>query len=314
MPARFPVALVGVGKIARDQHIPAIAADPDFELVAAVSRNATIEGVPGFTDLDTFLADGPPAAVALCVPPEARTAMALKALAAGRDVLLEKPPAATLGEVDLMVAAAREAGAVLFATWHSRFAPAVGRRRRPGSRRAARAPSRSSGRRTCAAGTPSRPGLAARRLRRLRPRDQRPVAAHRDLPGPFVVDRARLVVPQNCETPVAADFAMTAAQGFPVSVELDWRQEGPQILLGTSPWRRQLRALARPLARRGGDGRRRPRDEPRAGPGSIRSSTAASPTCSPPARARWTRARSASSPTPSWSAAARRRSRSLTDG
>ena len=42
MPARFPVALVGVGKIARDQHIPAIAADPDFELVAAVSRNAAI--------------------------------------------------------------------------------------------------------------------------------------------------------------------------------------------------------------------------------------------------------------------------------
>ena len=49
------------------------------------------------------------------------------------------------------------------------------------------------------------------------------------LPGPFVVDRARLVVPENCETPIAADFAMTAAQGFPVSVELDWRQEGPQI-------------------------------------------------------------------------------------
>ncbi len=48
------------------------------------------------------------------------------------------------------------------------------------------------------------------------------------LPGPFVVDKARLVVPENCETPIAADFAMTAAQGFPVTVELDWRQEGPQ--------------------------------------------------------------------------------------
>ena len=110
MAAPFPVALVGVGKIARDQHIPAIAADPDFELVAGVSRHATIDGVPNFPDLDRFLAEGPAAAVALCVPPEARTAMALEALAAGRDVLLEKPPAATLGEVDLMVAAARAKG------------------------------------------------------------------------------------------------------------------------------------------------------------------------------------------------------------
>ena len=63
--------------------------------------------MPNFPDIDRFLADGPPAAVALCVPPEARTAMALKALAAGRDVLLEKPPAATLGEVERMVDAAR---------------------------------------------------------------------------------------------------------------------------------------------------------------------------------------------------------------
>ena len=180
MAAPFPVALVGVGKIARDQHIPAIAADPDFELVAAVSRNATIEGVPNFTDLDAFLAEGPPAAVALCVPPEARTAMALKALAAGRDVLLEKPPAATLGEVDLMVAAARETGAVLFATWHSRFAPAVAEAKAwlAGAPPARRLDRLEGGRAPLA----PQPGLdlAARGLRRLRPRDQRPVAADRD--------------------------------------------------------------------------------------------------------------------------------------
>ena len=43
-----PVAIVGVGKIARDQHIPAIAADPDFTLAAGVSRHETIDGVPNF--------------------------------------------------------------------------------------------------------------------------------------------------------------------------------------------------------------------------------------------------------------------------
>ena len=228
MTTAFPVALVGVGKIARDQHIPAIAADPDFQLAAAVSRNARIEGVPNFPDLRTFLAEGPPAALALCVPPEVRTAMALEALAAGRDILLEKPPAATLGEVDLMVAAARDRGAVLFATWHSRFAPAV-----------------AEAKAWLAERTPRRVSIVWREdVRRWHPNQAwiwQPGGfgvfdpginalslLTEILPGPFTVDKASLVVPENCETPIAADFAMTAAQGFPVSVDLDWRQEGPQ--------------------------------------------------------------------------------------
>ena len=41
--------IVGVGKIVRDQHLPAIADDPEFELVATASRNATVDGVPAFT-------------------------------------------------------------------------------------------------------------------------------------------------------------------------------------------------------------------------------------------------------------------------
>jgi predicted dehydrogenase len=157
----FPVALVGIGKIARDQHIPAIAGDPDFRLVAAVSRNETVAGVPNFTDLDRFLAEGPPAAVALCVPPKVRTAMALKALAAGRDVLLEKPPAATLGVVELLVEIARKRGVCLFATGF-RGSRRGGRRRRagwPGGRSAGR---RSSGGRTCDAGIRTRPGSGRR--------------------------------------------------------------------------------------------------------------------------------------------------------
>ena len=224
----YPVALVGVGKIARDQHIPAIAADPDFTLVAGVSRHATIDGVPNFADLDSFLADGPPAVVALCVPPEARTAMALKALAAGRDVLLEKPPAATLGEVELMIEAARAKDAVLFATWHSRFAPAV-----------AEAKAWLAGR------TPRSVSVVWKEdVRRWHPNQAWIWQAGgfgvfdpginalslltEILPGPFTVGSAKLVVPSNCETPIASDFAMTGPGGYPVSVALDWRQEGPQ--------------------------------------------------------------------------------------
>ena len=44
------IALVGIGKIALDQHVPAIAASSDWELAATVSRKGTVEGVPAFTD------------------------------------------------------------------------------------------------------------------------------------------------------------------------------------------------------------------------------------------------------------------------
>jgi hypothetical protein len=37
-----------------------------------------------------------------------------------------------------------------------------------------------------------------------------------------------LVEPENRATPIAAELAMTGAGGYPVSVELDWRQQGPQ--------------------------------------------------------------------------------------
>ncbi len=223
-----PVALVGIGKIARDQHIPAIAGNSDFELVAAVSRHEKIEGLPNFTDLDAFLSDGPEAAVALCVPPKVRTAMAVRALAAGRDVLLEKPPAATLGEVDLMVDVARSAGVCLFATWHSRFAPAVAEAKAWLAGKAIRSVSI----------------IWKEDVRRWHPKQAwiwEPAGfgvfdpginalsiLTEILPGPFVLSDARLIVPSNRQTPIAAELAMSGAGGYPVHVELDWRQEGPQ--------------------------------------------------------------------------------------
>ena len=48
------VAIVGFGKIARDQHVPAIAATDGVELVAVASRNASLPGVPHAATLDKF--------------------------------------------------------------------------------------------------------------------------------------------------------------------------------------------------------------------------------------------------------------------
>jgi len=76
MPLR--ISLVGIGKIARDQHIPALAADPRFELVACASRNATVDGVRNFPDLETLLAQVPGLdCISICTPPQAHFEAAL---------------------------------------------------------------------------------------------------------------------------------------------------------------------------------------------------------------------------------------------
>ncbi len=101
MPIR--IAIVGYGKIAKDQHVPSIAADPRVVLAAVVSPRAPADaGVPVFPSTEAMLEAmaGELDAVAVCTPPTVRLAIAQAAFAAGLDVLLEKPPAATLGEIE----------------------------------------------------------------------------------------------------------------------------------------------------------------------------------------------------------------------
>lgn len=120
--APIRLALIGIGKIARDQHLPAIAADPALDLVAAVSRTARVDGVVNFTDIDALIASGLDIdAVSIATPPVGRHQLAAKALAAGWHVMLEKPPGATLAEVRALEPGNR----TLFASWHSRHAAGV---------------------------------------------------------------------------------------------------------------------------------------------------------------------------------------------
>lgn len=120
-----PLAIIGAGKIARDQHMPAIASSDAFTLAAIVDPALPDLGVPVFASLADLLAEGPAiGAVAICTPPQVRTAIVLGAIAAGLHVLMEKPPAATLSEVAAIEMAARPDRTV-YATWHSRHAPMV---------------------------------------------------------------------------------------------------------------------------------------------------------------------------------------------
>lgn len=124
------IALVGIGKIARDQHVPAIADSDDWQLAATVSRAGTVDDVPAFTDLAAMLAANPDIdTVSLCLPPVPRFDYAEQALNAGRHVMLEKPPGATLAEVHRLHELAASRGLTLFATWHSRTAAGVAQAR-----------------------------------------------------------------------------------------------------------------------------------------------------------------------------------------
>src|SRR5439155_15680146 len=51
------LAIVGFGKIARDQHVPAIAATSGVTLAAVASRNASLPELPHFATLEELLRD-----------------------------------------------------------------------------------------------------------------------------------------------------------------------------------------------------------------------------------------------------------------
>jgi D-galactose 1-dehydrogenase/L-arabinose 1- dehydrogenase len=223
------LGLVGLGKIARDQHLPAIAGTDGAELVAVASRNAQAEGVANYPDLEAMLAGEPDLdAIIMCQPPQVRFEAAWRALSAGKHVFLEKPPGATVSEVDALVAFADAKRVTLFASWHARFAPAVAQ---------------------------ARDWLKDLQLRRVSitweedVRHWHPGQTWIWEPGGFGVfdpginalsilteivhdpilrASAKLEVPSNRQAPIAASLSMRTAAGVPIEADFDWRQTGPQ--------------------------------------------------------------------------------------
>ena len=123
---RLKIGLLGIGKIARDQHIPALNANPRYELAACASRNTTVSGVPSFPDLKTMLAAVPDLhCVSICTPPQTHFDAAMMSLRAGKHVMLEKPPTATTRQIALLADEAARRGLTLYQTWHSRCAAGV---------------------------------------------------------------------------------------------------------------------------------------------------------------------------------------------
>ena len=220
------IAIIGFGKIAADQHVPAILANPRFELAATSSRSGA-GPKPVFTDWRELIrsVEGLEA-VAITTPPKPRYAIARACLEAGLHVLLEKPPTATLSEISDLACIAEARQRTLFATWHARHNPAV-----------AQAGEALAGKRVASMDIrwhedvrkwhPGQqwiweaggfgvfdPGINAFSI------------ATRIFPGSLFVDRAELAIPEGAQTPIAAEIAFASPEvDGPLTCSLDWCRE-----------------------------------------------------------------------------------------
>lgn len=219
------IAILGFGKIAADSHVPAIRANPRFELVASSSRSGQGEE-RCFTDWRELIRSVEDLeAVAITTPPGPRFEIAHECVAAGLHCLLEKPPTAGLSQIADLACFAEGEGRTLYTTWHAQHHPAVD---------AAAA------------------ALAGKRVASLE------IVWHEDVhkwhpgqawiwepggfgvfdpginafsiatkifPGGLYVESADLFVPANAQTPIAADvrFSSPEADG-PLTASLDWRK------------------------------------------------------------------------------------------
>lgn len=222
------IAVIGMGKIAHDQHLPAIHGNPDLELVATVSRRTDRLGdLPHFSSAADLAASGLKVdAVSLCTPPQVRRKIAQLAIEQGWHTFLEKPPGETLGEVIALREAAAARGISLFASWHSRYADGV---------------------------EPARAWLRTRAVRSATITWQEDVRIWHPgqdwiwapggfgvfdpginalsiatciLPAPFFVERAELDMPSNLAAPIAARVTFRDTSGAPIDMNLDFRQQG----------------------------------------------------------------------------------------
>ena len=222
---RIKIGIIGFGKIAADQHVPAIEGHPRFEFVASSSRSGQGVGKT-FTDWREMIrsVDGLEA-VAITTPPGPRYEIARECLLAGFHCLLEKPPTAGLSGIADLACLAEGEQKSLYTTWHARHHPAV-----------------------AAAGN----ALAGKRIHSMEitwhedvhkwhpgqswiwqaggfgvfdPGINALSIATRIFPGSLLVRSADLLVPANAETPIAADIELTSPESDgPLRCSLDWRR------------------------------------------------------------------------------------------
>ena len=131
---RIRIAVVGVGSFARAVHLPNLAAlGDDYEIHAVVAQRGTtaVEAQRAFgarraaTDVDEVLADSELDAVLVATRHDLHAGITLRALDAGKHVLVEKPPAIDAGQLAQLRAwfETHPESPVLLTGYNRRFSP-----------------------------------------------------------------------------------------------------------------------------------------------------------------------------------------------
>lgn len=129
---KIEVGIVGCGNSARNIHYPVLSKYPEkfrvvacCDLVEAKAREiGTLYGAQPYTDLGRFLKHpGIRLVLVTTKPPSTHTDVALQALAAGKDVLVEKPMCGSHAEGVALLKAARRHGKVLTVYHNRRWDP-----------------------------------------------------------------------------------------------------------------------------------------------------------------------------------------------
>jgi predicted dehydrogenase len=135
-PQPLRVAVVGAGAFGRN-HLRVYRelqqAGHDIQLAAVVDRNPAVTSeaaakfdVPGFDSIEACLAAvGPLDAASICAPTVHHASAAAPLLAAGVDLLIEKPLAASLADADSILELASKHARIVQAGHLERFNPAV---------------------------------------------------------------------------------------------------------------------------------------------------------------------------------------------
>jgi UDP-N-acetylglucosamine 3-dehydrogenase len=124
-------AVIGVGSMGKN-HARVYTELPDVQLVGVADADGEIAGAVGkrlgvkaYQDYQEMLAAEHPEAVSIAVPTALHMEVAMAAMQAGADILIEKPIAATVDEAKFLIEQASVSGRKLMVGHIARFNPAI---------------------------------------------------------------------------------------------------------------------------------------------------------------------------------------------
>jgi len=123
------LAIIGLGQIAQNFHLPILNRNPEVEIIAVCDLNkskalivADKYGIKVATDsVDELLSIEELEAVVICTPTDSHCNLALAAISAGKHIMMEKPIARNLQEAQLIADAAEKANIKVMIATNQRF-------------------------------------------------------------------------------------------------------------------------------------------------------------------------------------------------